>query len=201
MNARNQLLIKGVAGLLALWAVVFFVAKFAGSMKPTPDKIREYVESHPVSELEDQAARHEVIGKVADMLNQLEPEQFAEFSKGRNRKKQENFFRNLSREDQQFFMERRLGKAFNQMMKAFNQMDREKRKKLVERSLKRMLDNPGRGPAGERLENMDPEIAEKITAAGLKAYYQDASAETKLDLAPLMEEMQRGMSRFGGGRL
>lgn len=198
MNARNLFLIKGVAGLLILWGVVFFVAKIASSMKPTPEKIREYVESHPVSEIEDQDERREVIGKVADMLNQLEPEQFAELSRGQNREKQEHFFCNLSKDDQRFFMERRLGKAFNQMMKSFNQMDREKRQKLVERSLKRMQDNPGRGPAGERLENMDPDIAEKITAAGLKAYYQDASAETKLDLAPLMEEMQRNMSGLRG---
>ena len=35
--------------------------------------------------------------------------------------------------------------------------------------------------------------------AGLKAYYEDASVETKIDLAPLMEEMQRSMGKWRGG--
>jgi hypothetical protein len=52
------------------------------------------------------------------------------------------------------------------------------------------------GPA--RLEEADPAIAEKITEAGLKAYYEEANAETKLDLAPLLEEMQRSMSMMRG---
>ena len=50
-----------------------------------------------------------------------------------------------------------------------------------------------RGGPG-RLEEADPGVAEKITEAGLKAYYEDASAETKIDLAPLLEEMQRSMA-------
>jgi hypothetical protein len=32
----------------------------------------------------------------------------------------------------------------------------------------------------------------------LKSYYEDANAETKLDLAPLLEEMQRSMSTMRG---
>jgi hypothetical protein len=51
---------------------------------------------------------------------------------------------------------------------------------------------PG-GPVAE-----DPELAEKMADAGLKAYYSDASVETKIDLAPLLEEMQRTMGRMGG---
>jgi len=197
MDSRKLLLIKGAAGLLVLWGLVFALVKITASMQPTPEKIRDYVENHPLSQIEGKEARLRAIGKVADMLNQLEPEQFGEFTRDRNRDRQEHFFRNMSPEEQLFFMERRLGKAFSQMLKSFNQMDRDKRKLLVERSLKRMRDNPGRGPAGERLREMDPEIADKITSAGLKAYYQDASAETKLDMAPLMEEMQRSMSRLG----
>ena len=65
----------------------------------------------------------------------------------------------------------------------------------VLRLIKRMQEERG-GPG--RLEEADPEIADKITQAGLKAYYEDANAETKLDLAPLLEEMQRSMSMMRG---
>jgi len=50
------------------------------------------------------------------------------------------------------------------------------------------------------LEERDPEIVEKIAEAGFKAYYTEASAETKIDLAPLMEEMQGAMGRMGRRR-
>ena len=106
-----------------------------------------------------------------------------------------NFFRELTPDEQFFFLERRVGRAFQQMMQSFNEMEREERKKIVERSLKRMQEERG-GPG--RLEEADPAIAEKITQAGLKSYYEDANAETKLDLAPLLEEMQRSMSTMRG---
>jgi DNA invertase Pin-like site-specific DNA recombinase len=106
-----------------------------------------------------------------------------------------NLLGEMSTEEQLFFLERRVGRAFQQMMQSFNEMEREERKRIVERSLKRMKEERG-GPA--RLEEADPEIAEKITEAGLKAYYEEANAETKLDLAPLLEEMQRSMSMMRG---
>ena len=48
-------------------------------------------------------------------------------------------------EEQRFFMEKRIGKAFEQMMQAFNEMDREERKRIVERTLRDM-----RREGGER---------------------------------------------------
>ncbi len=195
MNARNQFIVKGVIGLVVLWLVVFAAIKVSGSFKPTPEKIQSYAENNSLSEIDEPEKRREVIGKVADMLNQLEPEQFRRFTKkaedGRDR--QDRFFEQMSPEEQMFFMEKRIGKAFKQMMQAFNEMDRDKRKNVIQRSLKRMQDNPD-GRPGEK--DVSPEMVEKITGAGLKAFYSDASAETKLDLAPLMEEMQRTMGKF-----
>jgi len=81
------------------------------------------------------------------------------------------------------------------MMQSFNEMERGERKQIVERSLKRMQEQNG-GPG--RIEEADPAVAEKITEAGLKSYYEDASAETKIDLAPLLEEIQRSMTGMGG---
>ncbi len=195
MNARNQLIVKGVIGLVLLWGVVFAVIKVSGSLKPTPEKIETYTEENPLSEIEDPKKRREVIGNVADMLNQLDPEQFRRFAKkaddGRDRL--DRYFGELSPDEQSFFMEKRIGKAFKQMMQAFNDMDSGQRRKIIDRSLKRMQDNPD-GRPGEG--DVTPEMTEKIATAGMKAFYSDASADTKLDLAPLMEEMQRTMGKF-----
>lgn len=196
MSYRNRFLIQGLAALLVLWAIVFGVAKVAGSMKPTLEKLDSFTEKNPLSEIDDPQERREVIGKVVDLLNEMEPSEVAKLQQRSENDPRRTFMESMSPEEQMFFLERRVGRAFQQMMLSFNEMEREERKRIVERSLKRMRENPDREPPG----GGDPEIAEKMADAGLKAYYSDASVETKIDLAPLLEEMQRTMGQMGGPR-
>ena len=189
-------MIQGLAALLVLWAIVFGVAKVAGSMKPTLEKLDSFTEKNPLSEIDDPQERREVIGKVVDLLNEMEPSEVAKLQRRSENDPRRTFMESMSPEEQMFFLERRVGRAFQQMMLSFNEMEREERKRIVERSLKRMRENPDREPPG----GGDPEIAEKMADAGRKAYYSDASVETKIDLAPLLEEMQRTMGQMGGPR-
>ncbi|MCB1230308.1 MAG: hypothetical protein KDN19_08585 [Verrucomicrobiae bacterium] len=202
-DSRNSLLIKAVLALVILWGLVWGGIRFFGSMTPTPESIAEYVDEHPLSEIDDPDERREVIGKVADMLNQLPTEEIGrlaqegEESGERRIDPRRNFFRGMNEDEQRFFMEKRVGKAFDQMMQAFNGMEREERKRIVERTLKQMRDDGNRRPGIERLEKSDPEVAERIINEGLRAYYQEADSETKLDLAPVLEQMQLNLG--GGG--
>lgn len=191
MNARNTLLVKGIVALVFLWGIAYAIVSWAGSIRPTPEKVVAYIDANPLEGIDDPEARKEVIGTLATMLNELEPSEVRLLEENRENDPRRNFFQQLNPEEQFYFLEKRVGRAFQQMMLSFNEMDREERKKIVERSLKRMQEQNG-GPG--RLEEADPEVAEKITGAGLKAYYEDASAETKIDLAPLLEEMQRSMT-------
>lgn len=195
MNARNLLLVKGLVALALVWGVAWGLMRWAGAARPTPEKVKAFVAENDLSTIEDPDERKRVIGELATMLNGLEPSEVRELEEGGGRDPRRDFFRDLSPDEQFYFLERRVGRAFQQMMQSFNEMEREERKKIVERSLKRMQEERG-GPG--RLEEADPEIADKITQAGLKAYYEDANAETKLDLAPLLEEMQRSMSMMRG---
>lgn len=191
MNARNTLLVKGIVALVFLWGIAYAIVSWAGSIRPTPEKVVAYIDANPLEGIDDPEARKEVIGTLATMLNELEPSEVRLLEENRENDPRRDFFQQLNPEEQFYFLEKRVGRAFQQMMLSFNEMDREERKKIVERSLKRMQEQNG-GPG--RLEEADPEVAEKITGAGLKAYYEDASAETKIDLAPLLEEMQRSMT-------
>lgn len=195
MAARNRLLIIGIGSLVLLWALVFGAMRLAKESRPTPEEIEKFVVENPLDGISDPEQRKDRIARLATMLNALEPEELREFEKRDRRDPRLNWFEDMSPEEQMFFLERRVGRAFEQMMESFNSMEREERRKIVERSLRRMREEGG-GPA--RLEEADPEIAEKITEAGLKAYYEDASAETKIDLAPLLEEMQRTLTTMRG---
>ena len=195
MNSRNRMLLQGLAALLLLWGVVYGIVKWAGSIRPTPEKVAAFVAQHPLDEIKDSDERRRGIGDLATMLNAMEPAELKVLEENSENDPRRNFFKHLSTEEQFFFLEKRVGRAFQQMMQSFNEMDRGERKKIVERSLKRMQEQNG---SPGRLEEADPEVAEKITQAGLKSYYQDASAETKIDLAPLLEEMQRSMTMMRG---
>ena len=203
VSSRNSLLVKAGSALLVVWVLVWAGLKIARSMTPSPEKIAAYVDSHPLSEIEDPEERREVIGKVADMLNQLPPEDVGRLAENGERDEDPRrlFFEEMTEEEQRFFMEKRIGKAFNQMMQAFNEMDRDERKRIVERTLREMRREGGERRDGlERMEETDPEMADRIINEGLRAYYQEANAETKLDLAPVLEQMQLNIGGHGGRR-
>ena len=207
---RNSLFVKAGLALVLIWVGVWGVLKVTGAMKPTPEKFYAYVEENSLAEIDDPEERKEVISRMAEMLNGMDTEQLREmFDEARAEAEADpdsppgppDFIRNMTEAEQRFFMEKRMGKAFDQMMAVFNDMEREERKRIVERTLKQMRADGDRSGDLARLEEEDPEMAERIINEGLRAYYQKASAETKLDLAPVMEQMQKNLRfrRRGGG--
>jgi hypothetical protein len=198
LDLRTLFLLRGVGVLLLVWGIVFGITKLASGARPTPAKILAYGEKHPLGEITDESKRREVIGTVAEMLNQLEPDELRELEEGGESTSRRAFFESMTPEEQAFFLEKRLGRAFQQIMQSFNEMDRDERRRIVQKALDDRKNDPDRDRR-RNLEEADPEIVEKITTAGFQSYYQDASAETKLDLAPLMEDIQRDLSRVGGG--
>lgn len=196
MSSRNFLLLKGLIALALVWGIAWGLIRWAGSAVPTVEKVQTFIDTHSLKEISDSDERKKVIANLASLLNAMDPSELRRMDEEREKNETGErigraFFQEMTPEEQRYFLELRVGKAFRQMMQSFNQMDREERRRIVERSLKQMQE--GRG-AQTRLEQVDPEIADKITQAGLEAYYEDASAETKLDLTPLLEEMQRSMS-------
>ena len=169
-------------------------------MKPSAEKVDRYLDDFSLAGIANPDERLQKIGEAAELLNQLEASELTKLTEDMEQDPRRKLFEELTPEEQLYFFQKRVGRAFEQMMQSFNEMEREDRQRIVERTLSRMQSDEGRRPGGQRLEEQDPELAEKMAEAGFKAYYSEASAETKIDLAPLMEEMQRTMSRMGGRR-
>jgi catalase len=110
----------------------------------------------------------------------------------------QRFFDSLTGEERARFLEETVEQHFKSVMKAFNQMPREERQRLVKQSMADMNRDQPDGRNMDRLKRDDEQVFEKVVEKGLGAYYEDASAETKLDLAPLMEQMQQRLRGFGG---
>ncbi|MBP84490.1 MAG: hypothetical protein CMO61_11655 [Verrucomicrobiales bacterium] len=194
------MLIRGLVVLVIIWAAVFGVVKLAGSMKPTASKVNRYLTKFSLAEVTDPEERLKKIDEVAQLLNQLEVSELNKLREEMEVDPRRELFEQLSPEEQLYFFEKRAGRAFEQLMQSFNEMERDERKRIVERALSQMQNDDNRRPQRERLEEENPELVDKMAEAGFKAYYSEADAETKIDLAPLMEEMQRAMSRMGGRR-
>ena len=92
--------------------------------------------------------------------------------------------------------------GFKQMLGSFEQLPAERRRKTIDDALKRLkeareqlLADGGNPP--DWGTNAPPvisgELRQKVVTTGLKSFYSESSAQTKAEVAPLLEELQRMM--------
>jgi len=77
-------------------------------------------------------------------------------------------------------------------------MPTDKRQRVVDQAVKQMKEAQQKLGAGGQTTGgngaaLSPELQEKVTKIGLKSFYSQSSAQTKAEVAPLLEEMQRAM--------
>ena len=184
----RSLWIKAALLLAAIWLVVGGIMLWARNAKPTPESIAKYLDAHPLdgrSPLE----RKEIIETFASQLTRLDFEQRRET---RIEKRPDQFFKFLTPEEQAHFIDLTVPAGFKQMMEALNKMTPAKRADFVRKALAEMRREQEEG--GEPPPRLDDPNVQKIVNTGLKSFFSEASPETKLDLAPLIEEMQRNLS-------
>ncbi len=178
---------KLVAVLLVIWALTGGTIYWARCVKPTPESLMRYLDAHPLANAAPEE-RAKTLEKIANELNQLTYEQRREV---RMSKKLDVFFRSLPSSDQSRFLDLTLPTGFKQMMDALNKMTPEKRKQFVDKALADMKKHEGED-VPENQRNLDGN-AQKMIDQGFRAFYSDASAETKMDVAPLIEQIQRNL--------
>ena len=199
---RKPILI-GLLVISTLWLAVWGVSAWASDRKATADRVAEMIEesnfddwSSEMRDAGDADGRRVRLEQIAEVFNRLDLRERERLQDSRAGPK---LFQRLNPSERIYFLELTLTKSMERMMEAFDKMDPKERQRLVEKSLRDM-----EGQGGEdlvRLKEEDPEVIDRIVKEGLAAYYQNASAETKMDLAPLMDafgEMLNGFARPGG---
>jgi hypothetical protein len=176
---------KIVGLLLAIWLVVGGAIYWARSLRATPETVMRYLDDHPLSG-KTPGNRDDVLKRVAGQLNQFSYEQRREVRVSR---KLDAFFKQLSPGEQSRFLDLTLPTGFRRMMESLNKMTPEKRKEFVDKALADMKKHEGEDPQDAHLD----ENAKKVIDQGFKSFYSDASADVKMDMAPLIEQMQRNM--------
>ena len=186
-----------------MWAGVIAVRSFASSKKITSDLIDREVRE---LKLEDWSVysggyaaameRNEDLRRIADMVNRLD---FAEREKNRRNRVGEDFFRKLSATEKNLFIDLTIVESMSRFMEALDQMPEEQRKSFVEKGLKEIQEGRTEEEIA-RAKELDESLLTKISEEGMRAYFDKASADTKLDLAPLMEAMNEVMQGLRGNQ-
>jgi uncharacterized membrane protein len=196
MSPRWRPVLFALIALVAIWIVAVAGYTIAKNAKPTPEKVKAYVESIDFSKL-SAAERAKAIRKLADMLNKLSLE---DRRKARLERLTWNWFNEMTEEEKGTFLEATMPTGFKQMIASFEQLSEEKRKKAVDDALRRLKDAQAQDPALTNSNNgtngppvLSKELEAKVRSIGLQTFYSQSSAQTKAELAPVLEELQKIM--------
>ncbi len=182
----------------AIWLVALVGYRIARNAKMTAEKVKAYAESVDLSKLSG-AARAKAIQALADKLNALSLE---ERRKARLERLTWDWFNQMTEEEKSRFIDATMPTGFKQMLTSFEQLPEEKRRKAIDDALRRLREEQsqiGAGPGGRTRAgtNAPPVLSEelqaKVRTIGLKTFYSQSSAQTKAELAPVLEELQRVM--------
>ena len=196
-NPRHRFSVRAIASIAGIWLVAWAGFYFFENRKVTADKVRAYVESVDFSKLTG-AARAQALKDLADKLNALS---YAERQRLRGEQLMKDWFAKMTDAEKAQLIEATMPTGFKQMIGAFEQLPDDKRRKAIDDALKNLRAANNRssadGSPAPRGTNapppISPELEAKIRTIGLNSFYSQSSAQTKAELAPLLEELQRGM--------
>jgi hypothetical protein len=207
MNPRQRAVL--VAGLVVAgtWWIAWSGFQLAGRSRMTADKVRAYVSATDLSQLSGEARARAIRGLV-ERLNRLTLE---DRRRMRMERQWGGWFQQMTEEERVGFIEGTLPTGMKQMLTSFEQMPEPNRKLAIEDAMKRLREArgamDGEGEAGSEPGTNAPalseELEQRVVKLGLKTYYSESSAQTKAELAPLLEEIQRSMESgrmLRGGR-
>jgi len=202
---RRAVIIRAVIVLVAVWVGVWGIRAWASSRRITAEMLEKQVIKARLddwSNLEgtpdpaEAARREEEIRNIAGLVNRLD---FRERQKNREDRSNEIFFRKLDKRERELFFDLTIRETMDTFMEALDAMKPDQRKKFVEDGLKEL--ERGRSEAEmKRTKELGDEMLTKASEQGMRAYFEKANADTKLDLAPLMEAMNETMQGLRGNR-
>jgi len=188
--------LSGIA-VLAIWVVALAGFSMARNARVTAEKVQAYAESVDLAKLSGDA-RAKALRKLEDLLNALSAD---ERRKARLDGVSWRWFDVMTEEEKAAFIDATMPTGFKQMLASFEQLPEEKRRRTVDDALRRLRETQVklRGAAGDPNPGtngapaLSADLQTKIRKIGLQAFYSQSSAQTKAEMAPVLEELQRVM--------
>ncbi len=200
LSPRHRPILFALVALIVIWVVVTVGYHFAQNAKVTPEGVSAYIASMDFSQLSG-AEREAALQRLAAMLNALTLEERRRLRLDQTINK---WFKEMTEAEKSEFLAATMPTGFKQSIAAFEQLPAEKRQQVVSQAVKQMKDTSdkmaanGQMPSGANGAALSPELQEQVTKIGLQSFYSQSSAETKAEMAPLLEEMQHTMESGRG---
>jgi hypothetical protein len=192
--------------LVAVWLVAVGGYFIAQARRVTAEKVRAYLRNTDLARLTGDA-RAKALRDLVVKLNALP---YEERRMARLDREWQRWFVAMNDQEKSEFIEETMPTGFKQMLGAFEQLPPERRKKTVDDALRRLKEareqvDSGEVRPGDWGTNAPPdwgtnappviteELRQKVITTGLKSFYSQSSAQTKAEVAPLLEELQRMM--------
>jgi len=194
LSQRQRAVAWAGAALAGIWIVALSGYWIARNAKMTAEKLAAFVASVDLSKL-SAAERAKAIRDLADKINKLP---YEERQRMRADGSGDRWFEQMTEEEKGQFIEATMPTGFKQMISAFEEMPEDKRRRAIDGALKRLREARAEVGGPTNRPPISPELEAKVRTIGLKTFYSQSSAQTKAELAPVLEELQRAME---SGRL
>jgi len=196
LNQRQRFLVLAVSAVIGIWVLAWAGQWYLGHIKMTAEKVRTYLDSVDFAHLTG-AARAKALKELEDKLNSLS---YEERQKLRSEHIIGDWFAQMTEEEKEQFIAATMPTGIKQMLTSFEQLPDDKRKRMIDDALKNLRQQNQRIANGTDTSApatngppISPELEAKIRTIGLNSFYSQSSAETKAELAPVLEELQRNM--------
>jgi uncharacterized membrane protein len=194
-NQRRRPLIVAVVALAAVWIGCWAGYVIAKHSKMTFAKVAQYERSIDFSKL-SVADRLKALQKLVDMINAMSPDE------RRHWRLDKDLMAQLTDEEKSWLIDAVMPTEMKLALNAFEKLPKEKRQKIIDDAMKKLkelsTDPNAMGNDGGGAQDLSPELQAKVRTMGLNTLYSQSSAETKAELAPLMNEIQ---NQLESGRL
>lgn len=196
MSSRWRPVWAVAIAVVLIWAGAIAGYSIAQRSRMTAEKVNAYASKIDLSKL-SAADRAKAIQTLAEKLNSLSLE---ERQKARLDRTAWRWFEQMTEEEKGGFIEATMPTGFKNMITAFEELPEERRRRVIDDSLKRLRETQTRIQSSDRNFRRDtnapvlsPELEKKLQTIGLNTFYSQSSAQTKAELAPVLEELQRTM--------
>jgi hypothetical protein len=196
---RRRPIWLAVVGLAFGWAIAIGGYVAFNNSRMTAEKLAHYLQSVDLTQLSGQV-RAKALRDLARKMNALTVD---ERRRARLEAEWARWFEAMTEEEKGAFLDATLPSGFKQMLNSFEQLPEEKRRQAIDRAMKDLAREraeiervePGRTQPADtnRAGELSPELQQRVITLGLKSFYSESSAQTKAELAPLLEEMQHLM--------
>ncbi len=187
MKKRRTWWIAG-STIAGVWLVVMVLLWALRAAEVTPESVLAFLRGTAWGEMSE-ADRLAAIDALARQVNRLPARDKMDPALGEAVR---SAFDGMTDGERTRYLDQTLPQGMEEMMNALNAMSREERQSLVDRAMRDLDEQVARGAPPP-----NDAATQRIIDEGMRSYLSDANAEAKLDLQPLVQQMQGLLRRAG----